>query len=95
MLPKKMLMDDTPAANRDTLEWLALLDLDGEGGDAPAASSSGPDYDQERTLSEATHEKALEWVASGSPRRGIELLMKRSDHEKSERARFITETCTT
>lgn len=91
-LPKKMLMDDTPAANRDTLEWLALLDLDGEGGDAPAASSSGPDYDQERTLSEATHEKALEWVASGSPRRGIELLMKRSDHEKSERARFITET---
>jgi len=91
-LPKKMLMDDSPAANRDTLEWLALLELDGEGGGAPAASSSGPDYDQERTLSEATHEKALEWVASGNPRRGIELLMKRSDHEKSERARFITET---
>ena len=93
-LPQQMLMDDTPAANRDTLEWLNLLELVGDGGGASAAggSSSGPDYDQERTLSEATHEKALEWVASGSPRRGIELLMKRSDHEKSERARFITET---
>ena len=93
-LPQKMLMDDTPAANGETLEWLGLLELGGGGGGTSAAATptSGPNYDQERTLSEATHEKALEWVASGSPRRGIELLMKRADHEKSERARFITQT---
>ena len=93
-LPQKMLMDDTPVANGETLEWLGLLELSGDGGGAPAAGSpnSGPDYDRQRTLSEATHEKALEWVASGSPQRGIELLMKRADHEKSDRARFITQT---
>lgn len=93
-LPQQMLMDDTPAANRDTLEWLNLLGLGGEGADASSAGSpnSGPDYDQERTLSEATHEKALEWVASGNPQRGIELLERRADHEKSVRARFITQT---
>ena len=89
-----MLMDDTAAANRDTLEWLNLLGLVGDGGGASAAGgpSSGPDYDQERTLSEATHEKALEWVASGNPQRGIQLLERRANHEKSERARFITQT---
>jgi type VI secretion system protein ImpA len=87
------LMDDTPAANAETLDWLRLLGLVGEGaagaaGGAPVA----PDYDRERILSEATHEKALEWAASGNPMRGVELLKKRADREESARARFITES---
>lgn len=85
------LMDDTPTANRDTLEWLDRLGLTGADRGASREDGRGPDYDQGRLLAEATHEKALEWVASGNPRKGIELLKKRSEHEESERARFITE----
>ena len=86
------LMDDTPTANVETREWLALLGLAGEGKGAAAAPSGAPDYDRERVLSEATHEKALEWAASGNPMRGVELLKKRADREESARARFITES---
>ncbi len=85
------LMDDTPTANAETLEWLGLLGLTGDDG-AAAAKAAAPDYDRERILSEATHEKALEWAASGNPMRGVELLKKRADREESARARFITES---
>ncbi len=86
------LMDDTPTANAETLEWLGLNGLSGEGKGEAAASGAAPDYDRERVLSEATHEKALEWAASGNPMRGVELLKKRAEREESERARFITES---
>jgi type VI secretion system protein ImpA len=86
------LMDDTPTANAETLEWLGLHGLTGEGPGEAAASARAPDYDRERVLSEATHEKALEWAASGNPMRGVELLKKRAEREESERARFITES---
>jgi type VI secretion system protein ImpA len=85
------LMDDTPTANAETVEWLGLQGLTG---DAAVGSEKGaaPDYDSERILSEATHEKALEWVASGNPMRGVELLRKRAEREQSARARFITQS---
>jgi type VI secretion system protein ImpA len=86
------LMDDTPTANAETLEWLGLLGLAGEGKGDAAATGGAPDYDRERVLAEATHEKALEWAASGNPMRGVELLKKRAEREESERARFITES---
>lgn len=85
------LMDDTPTANAETQEWLRLSGLTGGDGERPAATSP-PDYDQERILSEATHEKALEWAASGNPMRGVELLKKRAEREESARARFITQS---
>ncbi len=88
----KTLMDDTPTANVETVEWLRLSGLVGGDGEADGGASASPDYDRDRVLSEATHEKALEWVASGNPRRGVELLMKRADREESPRARFITES---
>jgi type VI secretion system protein ImpA len=85
------LMDDTPTANAETLEWLQLSGLTGGDGENPSRTNA-PDYDQERVLSEATHEKALEWAASGNPMRGVELLKKRAEREGSARARFITES---
>lgn len=86
------LMDDTPTANVETLEWLSLQGLTGGDGEARAATAAAPDYDRERVMSEATHEKALEWAASGNPMRGVELLKKRAEREESARARFITES---
>lgn len=86
------LMDDTAAANAETLEWLTLRGLTGEGEGEADGAGAAPDYDRERILSEATHEKALEWAASGNPMRGVELLKKRAEREESERARFITES---
>jgi len=86
------LMDDTPTANPETLEWLGLRGLTGAEESAPEGAPAAPDYDRERVLSEATHEKALEWAASGNPMRGVELLKKRAEREESERARFITES---
>ena len=83
------LMDDTPTANAETQEWLRLSGVTGGDDERPAAASP-PDYDQERIMSEATHEKALEWAASGNPMRGVELLKKRAEREESARARFIT-----
>lgn len=86
------LMDDSPTANRETRSWLERTSLV-EGGDGERDDGErGEELDRERVLSEATHRKAMEWVASGNPRRGIQLLMKRADHEESERAKFITES---
>jgi type VI secretion system protein ImpA len=94
-LVSKTLMDDTPVANAETVEWLRLNRLiPGPDGEAGAEPQSAPDYDQERLLSEATHEKALEWAASGNPGRGVELLKRRAEGEKSQRGRFITESLT-
>jgi len=86
------LMDDTPTANAETLEWLRLHGLTGGESEARITPTAAPDYDRERVLSEATHEKALEWAASGNPMRGVELLKKRAEREESARARFITES---
>jgi type VI secretion system protein ImpA len=88
----KTLMDDTPTANAETLEWLRLNVAQGESRGVKAAAERAPDYDSERIMAEATYEKALEWVASGNPRRGVELLKMRADREQSARARFITES---
>jgi hypothetical protein len=82
-------MDDMPAANAETRAWLEMTGMVGDGGETV---KEAPDYDQERVLSEATHEKALALAASGNAKRGIELLMKRADREESARAKFITES---
>lgn len=84
------LMDDMPTANAETRAWLEMTGLYGDG--AEPASDEPPDYDQERVLSEATHERALALAASGNARRGVGLLMKRADREESARAKFITES---
>lgn len=90
-LPRRTLLDDTPAANSETVDWLERMGLTGDGEDraGPARSTT---YDQELVMSEATYEKAREWVASGNPSQGVSLLLRRADHEKSERGRFITQS---
>lgn len=93
-LPNKTLMDDTPTANVETREWLARAGLipgvDAQAGGNAAKPGVGDD-DPEQVRSEATYQRAREWAASGSPQQGVELLMRRAQHETSERARFITQ----
>jgi hypothetical protein len=91
-LVARTMMDDTPTANAETLEWLKLNVTDADSGGPKAAAERAPDYDSERIMAEATYEKAMEWVASGNPRKGVELLKMRADREQSARARFITES---
>jgi len=87
------MMDDMPTANAQTRAWLELTGLIADpAGDGAADADGDPDYDRERVLSEATHERALALAATGNARRGIEMLMKRADREESARARFITES---
>lgn len=86
------MMDDMPTANAQTRAWLELSGLIGAAGGGAEGDGDGPDYDRERVLSEATHERALALVATGNARGGIEMLMKRADREESVRARFITES---
>src|SRR6185503_3837878 len=90
-LIQKTLMDDTPTANAETLQWLKVIGAQG-GDSGKPASAAAPDYDSERVMAEATHEKAQEWVASGNPIRGFELLKLRAEREQSQRARFVTES---
>lgn len=90
-LIQKTLMDDTPTANAETLQWLKMIGAQG-GDSGKPTSATAPDYDSERVMAEATHEKALEWVASGNPIRGFELLKLRAEREQSHRARFVTES---
>ena len=88
------MMDDMPTANAQTRAWLDLAGIIRGRGDGAGAGEGegGAEHDRERTLSEATHERALAMAATGNARRGIEMLMKRADREESARARFITES---
>jgi len=85
------LMDDTPTANAETRAWLDSAGLlaaarpvpEGEGAVEPSeARARGEPLP--RTLT-----RALEEVRFGRPQKGIELLMRAAEQEKSERARFL------
>lgn len=92
-LPQKTLMDDTPTANAETMEWLQRSGLfgDGEGVSAQPAAAATNEQDPEQARREASFHKAQEWAVSGNPRQGVNLLMKRATLESSARARFITQ----
>jgi type VI secretion system protein ImpA len=79
-LPEMTLMDDTPAANRETQSWLRESVLDN--GDPPAAGdgSSGP------------REPATITARAGSPQRAIQTIIQELEHETSRRGRFLRQT---
>ncbi len=85
-LPQAMLLDDTPAANADTLAWLARSGL--LSGGTPAAAR--PPLDG---MPAAVHrpmlERARAEVSGGRLDRGVALLMADATRERSERARFL------
>ncbi len=89
-LPTLVLMDDTPTANAETLNWLAQQNLVGGGEDSapvmPSARSPGTDG---RGSGHGVYLRALEKVRSGEPEQGIELLINQALQERSSRERFL------
>jgi type VI secretion system protein ImpA len=75
------LMDDSPAANAETLAWLrdaGLLPGEGEDAPPPPAPRGG-----------AAAERARARAAAGEPARAVEILAAAAAQEISERARFL------
>ena len=89
-LPTKTLMDDSPAANTETLAWLraeGLLDAEPEPTDATAS------VDRPRPMAQRdAFDVARERARAGDARGAMELLMRAAAQEKSTRARFIRRT---
>lgn len=89
-LPDLTLMDDTPTANAETRQWLqstgivaAAAEAAAEGGSRPAAPELRP-----RTGGWA-YERAMDEVRAGRPQKGVELLLRQADQEKSSRGGFV------
>lgn len=80
------LMDDSPTANAETRGWLAETGVLGEAAEAAAAEPSvsvGVKHGRDPL------DIAEDRVRAGEPKKGIELLMREAQQEKSERARFV------
>ena len=90
-LPDLTLMDDTPTANAETHAWLQSGGLLAAAAEAAAEAASRPALPTSEThprLGRA-FDRAMDEVRAGRPQKGIELLMREADREKSERARFL------
>lgn len=88
-LPHMTMMDDTPAANAETLAWIkdlavpqAAAAVAAPAMQEDARESAGPD------ASPDIGELALQAAAAGRPQEGIELLSREISRERSGRARF-------
>lgn len=80
------LMDDSPTANPETMEWLAstgIVPSDEEGAER-ARSKPTP-----KPSGAAVSQRAADLVRAGRQRQAIELLMREADQENSPRARFL------
>ena len=80
-LPGLTLMDDTPAANPETLAWLR------ESGIAPVEGIEEAAYAPPRAG--RAQERARARAAAGEPERGVEILLDAAACERSPRARFL------
>lgn len=78
------LMDDSPTANRETMEWLRT-DVLGE----EAEEGAGPAPARRRTPRGDPHQRALDRLRAGDPQRAVELLMDAASREDSARERFL------
>lgn len=92
-LPDLTLMDDTATANVETRTWLqngGYIAAAAEGGEAERAQTeaAAPTEPRFRT-GRAAFDRAMDEVRGGQPQKGIELLMREADQEKSSRARFL------
>lgn len=90
-LPELTLMDDSPAANPETVTWLReeglVTDANGEGG-----AAEGDAAGQERPAARGSRDpsaRARMHVRAGQPDRAIQLLMEEAAQEESARARFL------
>ncbi|PYP93990.1 MAG: hypothetical protein DMD34_10135 [Gemmatimonadetes bacterium] len=92
-LPDLTLMDDTPTANAETRAWLqsgGLLSAAAQAAEEARTARRGPARAEPRPrLGGAALDRAMEEVRAGRPQKGIELLMREAEQEKSPRARFL------
>ena len=89
-LPDMTLMDDTPAANRETQEWLREIALP-----LPPAAAAGPDYAPEEMepapapgAPPDAHDLAKEALASGRADEAMAILAREITQARSGRDRF-------
>lgn len=82
------LMDDTPTANRETLEWLGAEGFGTEESAEPRAAKPGPRARPGGAL-DGLLDRSRQLVRSGQPERGIQLLMDAVEREQNERSRFL------
>jgi type VI secretion system protein ImpA len=89
-LPQMTMMDDTPTANAETLEWLKTL-----GAAAPVAGALASGFgskDEAGAVGEErppdAHELALKALRSGRAEAAIEILAREVGQERSGRGRF-------
>jgi type VI secretion system protein ImpA len=90
-LPDLALMDDTATANAETRAWLqngGLIAAAADGAEPVARSESAAPESRPR-FGRAAFDRAMDEVRAGQPQKGIELLMREAEQEKSSRARFL------
>jgi type VI secretion system protein ImpA len=99
-LPKSSLTDDTPAANPETLQWLAAENISAPAIPAPAAEvwrftpepPPAAAADQAPAAAPDSYELALEAARSGRVDEAVEILTIEIAQEQSGRARFLRRT---
>ncbi len=91
-LPQASLMDDSPTASRDTMAWLREEGLLPSEGSAGAQAEVDQARRADRIVREAGFDRALAMARAGDPQGAVEMLMERAEHERSQRARFITKS---
>lgn len=93
-LPDLALMDDTATANAETRAWLQSAGFLAQAAEAAeqerARPEPGPTLAEGRPRTGRTaFDRAMDDVRAGQPQKGIELLMREAEQEKSPRARFL------
>jgi len=88
-LPDLTLMDDTPTANAETRTWLQSTGIVAAAAEAAAEGPTRPAPELRPRAGGWAYERAMDEVRAGRPKKGIELLMRQADQEKSARARFV------
>lgn len=92
-LPDLTLMDDTPTANAETRAWLQSSGIVAAAADAAAEGAARPAPELRPRGGGGgggwAFERAMDEVRAGRPQKGVELLMRQADQEKSSRARFV------
>jgi type VI secretion system protein ImpA len=90
-LPRMTLMDDMPAANPETQQWLEEQGMTGARELREAGAEVAPGGGNGRNA-DSVLDRAMVEARAGRSQRGIELLMGELAKEKSVRARFLRRT---
>src|SRR2546428_3268963 len=91
-LPDLTLMDDTATANVETRTWLqngGFLSAAGEAAETERARPEAAPAESRPRFGRPAFERAMDEVRAGQPQKGIELLTREAEQEKSPRARFL------